>query len=586
MMSVICAMGFESVTLWAICTYIVRSTWFRGQGSELSRSESAQEEPPRWVGERAAPTSAPAYDGAGSPADTRPAPGRADPARRRPRLRGPLRALPPAHPRLRARDGQGPRPRGGRDAGGLRLRAAPHARDRAAARLQALALPDRQEQLHRRVPPLQARRGGLLRRRRRASRPADHSELVGSGPSPDAAVAAKHELDSLCGAFGGLSETHHEILVLRELEGLSYRGDRPPDGHEPPGRRVDAVPRAPAPDRGVRRHRLRRPLPAHPGHHRRRRRGAARRARHAPARPPSLALPAVPARGAGRRARPRACSRARACASAWRTRSPASCRSRSSRSCAAADAEAAAPPPAAAAPRCMPHLPMLSDQLSSGWGKAAAGAAVLVAGVGAGVGVQQATAAVDAAAGHAQSAPQSVTASASKAAAPAATAASDERRSWRASGLRAAARTRANPPRARPASRRPRPRAVACRAPRRGPRRRQGACLRRRDHRSGRRGRLGFEPARRGRLQAGRHGEAATSSRAPAKKQTPVKDAAQNTAGSVGTTVTDTTGAVQQTTVGGDGGHATRPRRPSPRRSTRSSRAPLAAVRWPRPSTR
>jgi hypothetical protein len=30
-------------------------------------------------------------------------------------------------------------------------------------------------------------------------------------------------LDHLCGAFGGLSETHHEILVMRELEGLSYR---------------------------------------------------------------------------------------------------------------------------------------------------------------------------------------------------------------------------------------------------------------------------------------------------------------------------------------------------------------------------
>ena len=53
--------------------------------------------------------------------------------------------------------------------------------------------------------------------------PADHSKLVGSGPSPDAAVAAKQDLDNLCGAFGGLSETHHEILVLRELEGLSYQ---------------------------------------------------------------------------------------------------------------------------------------------------------------------------------------------------------------------------------------------------------------------------------------------------------------------------------------------------------------------------
>jgi RNA polymerase sigma factor (sigma-70 family) len=58
--------------------------------------------------------------------------------------------------------------------------------------------------------------------------PADYGRLVGSGPAPHDAVAAKQELDNLCGAFGGLSETHHEILVLRELEGLSYReiGDR------------------------------------------------------------------------------------------------------------------------------------------------------------------------------------------------------------------------------------------------------------------------------------------------------------------------------------------------------------------------
>jgi RNA polymerase sigma factor (sigma-70 family) len=53
--------------------------------------------------------------------------------------------------------------------------------------------------------------------------PGDYGRLVGSGPTPDAAVAAKQELDHLCGAFGGLSDTHHEILVLRELEGMSYR---------------------------------------------------------------------------------------------------------------------------------------------------------------------------------------------------------------------------------------------------------------------------------------------------------------------------------------------------------------------------
>jgi RNA polymerase sigma factor (sigma-70 family) len=53
--------------------------------------------------------------------------------------------------------------------------------------------------------------------------PGDYGRLVGSDPTPDAAVAAKQDLDHLCGAFGGLSDTHHEILVLRELEGLSYR---------------------------------------------------------------------------------------------------------------------------------------------------------------------------------------------------------------------------------------------------------------------------------------------------------------------------------------------------------------------------
>jgi RNA polymerase sigma factor (sigma-70 family) len=58
--------------------------------------------------------------------------------------------------------------------------------------------------------------------------PGDYGRLVGSDPAPDDAVVAKQELDNLCGAFGGLSDTHHEILVLRELEGLSYReiGDR------------------------------------------------------------------------------------------------------------------------------------------------------------------------------------------------------------------------------------------------------------------------------------------------------------------------------------------------------------------------
>src|SRR4029450_3981606 len=45
---------------------------------------------------------------------------------------------------------------------------------------------------------------------------------VGSEPTPDAALAAKQDLDNLRGAFGGLSDTHHEILVMRELAGMSY----------------------------------------------------------------------------------------------------------------------------------------------------------------------------------------------------------------------------------------------------------------------------------------------------------------------------------------------------------------------------
>jgi RNA polymerase sigma factor (sigma-70 family) len=53
--------------------------------------------------------------------------------------------------------------------------------------------------------------------------PSDYGRLVSHEPVPDAALVAKQQLDDLCGAFGGLSDAHHEILVLRELEGLSYR---------------------------------------------------------------------------------------------------------------------------------------------------------------------------------------------------------------------------------------------------------------------------------------------------------------------------------------------------------------------------
>ncbi|HEX7298993.1 MAG TPA: sigma-70 family RNA polymerase sigma factor [Solirubrobacteraceae bacterium] len=47
--------------------------------------------------------------------------------------------------------------------------------------------------------------------------------LVSTSPTPDAAVDTRMSLDHLRGAFGGLSDAHHQILVMRELEGLSYR---------------------------------------------------------------------------------------------------------------------------------------------------------------------------------------------------------------------------------------------------------------------------------------------------------------------------------------------------------------------------
>ncbi len=51
----------------------------------------------------------------------------------------------------------------------------------------------------------------------------DHGRLAGPGVTPDSAIDAKLAFDNLCGALGGLSQTHHEILVMREFEGLSYR---------------------------------------------------------------------------------------------------------------------------------------------------------------------------------------------------------------------------------------------------------------------------------------------------------------------------------------------------------------------------
>src|SRR4051795_5258771 len=42
--------------------------------------------------------------------------------------------------------------------------------------------------------------------------PNDYGRLAGSDPSPADNVAAKEDLDHLRGAFGGLSDMHHEVL--------------------------------------------------------------------------------------------------------------------------------------------------------------------------------------------------------------------------------------------------------------------------------------------------------------------------------------------------------------------------------------
>ena len=52
--------------------------------------------------------------------------------------------------------------------------------------------------------------------------PEREGDLLARGPGPELAMESKQQLEDLRGAFRGVSALHHRILVLRELEGLSY----------------------------------------------------------------------------------------------------------------------------------------------------------------------------------------------------------------------------------------------------------------------------------------------------------------------------------------------------------------------------
>lgn len=218
--------------------------------------------------------------------------------------------------------------------------------------------------------------------------PADHSKLVAPTASPDAVVAAKQDLDSLCGAFGGLSATHHEILVLRELEGLSYQEIGARMGMSRPAvestlfrarRRLteefdDIV-------SGARCRRIQ-GIIVNAADSRLGARDTRRLARHLshcqPCRREAVAA------GVDRELLARPSVRERVATKvAGILPFPAFAKHRR-------EADAAAPPSGGKSASFMQHVPMLSDHVQSGWGKAAAGAAVLVASVGTGVGIKHA----------------------------------------------------------------------------------------------------------------------------------------------------------------------------------------------------
>ena len=219
--------------------------------------------------------------------------------------------------------------------------------------------------------------------------PNDHRRLVVAGATPDAALAAKEELQTLCGAFGGLSDAHHEILVMRELEGLSYReiGDRMGMSRPAVESTLFRARRRLTEEYGelVSGERCQRvqTIIAAAAEGSLGARDARRLARHVahcqPCRREALGS------GLDREliARPPLRRRVASKVAAWLPL-PAFLRARRGGGGAGDDGGVVSGGGAAWAS----HLPAISDHMSAGWTKIAAGVAVLLAGVGAGVGMQ------------------------------------------------------------------------------------------------------------------------------------------------------------------------------------------------------
>jgi RNA polymerase sigma factor (sigma-70 family) len=67
-----------------------------------------------------------------------------------------------------------------------------------------------------------SRRGREVPLAAAAALPGSEGMRRSGAPRPEDAVEIKQRLDDLRGAFGGLSASHHQVLVMRELEGLTY----------------------------------------------------------------------------------------------------------------------------------------------------------------------------------------------------------------------------------------------------------------------------------------------------------------------------------------------------------------------------